>query len=74
MFKESGRADAGKQDRLQKVLAHAGLGSRRGCEQLILEGRVSINGEVVRQLGTRIDPAKARITVDGEPIRLESMV
>jgi 23S rRNA pseudouridine2605 synthase len=74
LFKESGGADAGKHDRLQKVLAHAGLGSRRGCEQLILEGRVSINGEVVRQLGTRIDPAKARITVDGEPIRLESMV
>jgi 23S rRNA pseudouridine2605 synthase len=63
-----------KNDRLQKVLAHAGLGSRRGCEQLILQGRVSINGEIVRQLGTRVDPASARITVDGEPIKLESMV
>ena len=48
---------SGKPERLQKVLAHAGLGSRRGCEELILQGRVSINGEVVRQLGTRVDPA-----------------
>ncbi len=63
-----------KHDRLQKVLAHAGLGSRRGCEQLILQGRVSINGAIVRELGTRVDPATARIAVDGEPIKLESMV
>jgi 23S rRNA pseudouridine2605 synthase len=63
-----------KQERLQKVLAHAGLGSRRACEELILQGRVSINGEVVRQLGTRVDATRARITVDGEPIKLESMV
>ena len=74
LFKDGGRAEPDKQDRLQKVLAHAGLGSRRGCEQLILQGRVSINGEVIRQLGTRVDPARARITVDGEPIKLESMV
>jgi 23S rRNA pseudouridine2605 synthase len=63
-----------KNDRLQKVLAHAGLGSRRGCETLILQGRVAINGQVIRELGTRVDPATARITVDGEPIKLESMV
>jgi len=60
--------------RLQKVLAHAGLGSRRSCEELILQGRVSIDGQIVRQLGTRVDPALARIAVDGEPIRLESIV
>ncbi len=47
--------DAGKPERLQKVLAHAGLGSRRSCEELILKGRVSVDGEVVRQLGTRVD-------------------
>jgi 23S rRNA pseudouridine2605 synthase len=74
LFKGGGGAEPDKQDRLQKVLAHAGLGSRRGCEQLILQGRVTINGEVIRQLGTRVDPRAARITVDGEPIRLESMV
>lgn len=56
------------------MLAHAGFGSRRGCETLILQGRVTINGEVIRQLGTRVDPSSARITVDGEPIKLESMV
>ena len=63
-----------KPERLQKVLAHAGLGSRRGCEELILQGRVSINGEIVRQLGTRVDRSTARIAVDGEPIQLESKV
>ena len=74
LFKEGGRPETDKHDRLQKVLAHAGLGSRRGCEQLILQGRVAINGEVIRQLGTRVDPSQGRITVDGEPIKLESMV
>ena len=74
LLKNGERTDLDKHDRLQKVLAHAGLGSRRGCEQLILQGRVTINGEVIRQLGTRVDPATARIAVDGEPIRLESMV
>jgi 23S rRNA pseudouridine2605 synthase len=65
---------SGKPERLQKVLAHAGLGSRRACEELILQGRVSINGEVVRVLGTRVDPDSARVAVDGEPIKQEKMV
>ena len=69
-----GEAGHGKPERVQKVLAHAGLGSRRRCEDLIKQGRVSIDGEVVRELGTRVDPARARIAVDGEAIRLESMV
>jgi 23S rRNA pseudouridine2605 synthase len=56
------------------VLAHAGLGSRRSCEELIKQGRVSVDGQVVRELGTRVDPDRARITVDGEAIRLETMV
>jgi len=63
-----------KPERLQKVLAHAGLGSRRGCEELILQGRVTINGEIIRQLGTRVDRSTAKITVDGETITLESNV
>ncbi len=74
LFTSDDEAGPDKQDRLQKVLAHAGLGSRRGCEQLILQGRVSVNGAIIRQLGTRVDPRAAKITVDGEPIRLESMV
>jgi 23S rRNA pseudouridine2605 synthase len=67
-------SEPGKPDRLQKVLAHAGLGSRRACEELILQGRVSVDGQVVRQLGTRVDAAIAKVTVDGEPIRLETTV
>ncbi len=76
----SGRRSAGagstqaKLERVQKVLAHAGLGSRRSCEDLIKQGRVSIDGQIVRELGTRVDPARAKIAVDGEAIRLEAMV
>jgi len=50
--------------RLQKVLARAGLGSRRACEELIADGRVTIDGEVAT-LGDRIDPEATRVTVDG---------
>ncbi len=54
--------------RLQKVLASAGIGSRRACEQLIDEGRVSVNGKRVRTQGVRVDPTKDVIHVDGERI------
>lgn len=54
--------------RLQKVLAAAGLGSRRACEVLIGEGRVEVDGRVVREQGLRIDPAKAVVRVDGERV------
>jgi 23S rRNA pseudouridine2605 synthase len=56
--------------RLQKLLASAGFGSRRGCEQFIEEGRVEINGEIA-QLGDRADLAVDRVTFDGERIQSE---
>jgi 23S rRNA pseudouridine2605 synthase len=56
--------------RLQKVLAAAGLGSRRASEQLIAAGRVSVDGEVVRQQGMRIDPSTAVVRVDGDRINV----
>lgn len=57
-------------DRLQKVLARAGLGSRRHCEELILQARVEVDRQVITQLGTRVDPFRQEIRVDGEPIKL----
>lgn len=51
--------------RLQKVLAAAGVGSRRACEELIDKGRVEVNGKIVREQGVRVDPQKAVIKVDG---------
>jgi 23S rRNA pseudouridine2605 synthase len=55
-------------ERLQKVLASAGVASRRDCEELIAAGRVSVNGKVVVVPGTRVDPAEDEIVVDGQPI------
>jgi 23S rRNA pseudouridine2605 synthase len=60
-------------DRLNKFLAHAGLGSRRHCEALILAGRVAIDGEIVRELGTHVAPGQ-KVAVDGEPVRGERNV
>ncbi|MBO8163062.1 MAG: rRNA pseudouridine synthase [Brevibacillus sp.] len=61
-------------ERLQKVLAQAGVASRRKCEDLIREGRVQVNGVTVRELGTKVDPQQDEIRVDGRPIRRESYV
>lgn len=55
--------------RLQKILSAAGVASRRASEQLILEGRVTVNGETVRELGTKADPEKDAIKVDGRRIK-----
>lgn len=56
------------QERLQKILSRAGIASRRAAERLIVEGRVSVNGRVVRELGTRADPDEDLISVDGQPV------
>jgi 23S rRNA pseudouridine2605 synthase len=55
--------------RLQKYLADAGVASRRASEQIILEGRVSVNGERVSELGTKIDPLHDRVTLDSQPVK-----
>jgi 23S rRNA pseudouridine2605 synthase len=54
--------------RLQKILAEAGIGSRRHCEELIGEGRVSVDGQTVRRFGARVDPVSQVIKVDGKRI------
>ena len=58
--------------RLQKVLASAGVGSRRASEDLISAGRVTVDGIVVRELGVRVDPTHAVIHVDGTRILLDT--
>lgn len=64
----------GMEERLHKILAHAGVGSRRKCEALITAGRVSVDGQPIRELGTRIEANQHEITVDGEPIHTERPV
>jgi 23S rRNA pseudouridine2605 synthase len=56
------------EERLQKFLASAGVASRRKAEALILEGRVKVNEAAVRVLGTKVDPARDLVTVDGRPV------
>jgi 23S rRNA pseudouridine2605 synthase len=57
------------EERLQKILAKAGLASRRGAEDLISAGRVTLDGEVVTQLGVKADPNRQRICLDGVPLK-----
>ncbi len=54
--------------RLQKYISQAGYCSRRHAEELILSGKVTVNGQTVTQLGTKIDPEKDKVTVDGTPV------
>lgn len=63
--------DAGRGERLQRVLARAGVGSRRACEALIEAGEVEVNGEVVRDLPAWVDAERDRIVVEGRPLRKE---
>jgi 23S rRNA pseudouridine2605 synthase len=55
-------------ERLQKIIARAGIASRREAEQLILAGRVAVDGQTVTTLGAQADPTRQRITVDGRPL------
>ncbi|MBI0110155.1 MULTISPECIES: pseudouridine synthase [Lactobacillus] len=59
-------------ERLQKVIAEAGIASRRKAEKMIVEGRVTVDGKVVTQLGTKVNTF-SNVTVDGEPIERESL-
>lgn len=58
------------EERLQKILARAGLGSRRACEELIRQGRVAVDGQLA-QIGQKADPDRNRITLDGKPVQVE---
>src|SRR5207302_5245345 len=60
-------------ERLNKYLAHAGVGSRRHCDELIAAGRISVNGRPVRDLGAKVE-AGQRVSVDGQPVRHERHV
>src|SRR5436190_3685253 len=60
--------------RLNKLLAHAGVGSRRHCDDLIAAGRVTVDGQAVRELGVRVAPDAQKINVDGVPVKLERHV
>lgn len=57
-------------ERLHKYLSRAGVASRRRCEELIAAGRVTVNGEVVSLLGSKVDPEHDRVEVDGQPVSL----
>ncbi|MCS7021421.1 MAG: rRNA pseudouridine synthase [Gemmataceae bacterium] len=60
--------------RLNKYLAHAGVGSRRYCDELIAAGRVTVDGVVVTALGAKVDPLVHRVAVDDQPVRPERRV
>jgi pseudouridine synthase len=55
--------------RLQKFLAEAGVASRRAAEQIILSGRVGVDGRTVKELGTKVDPLHQEVTLDGKPLK-----
>jgi 23S rRNA pseudouridine2605 synthase len=61
-------------ERLNKFLAHAGVGSRRHCDTLIGAGRVKVNGRVVTNLGTKVDPESHKVAVDDAPVKSERPV
>jgi 23S rRNA pseudouridine2605 synthase len=75
--RSAGETEAGGDssgERLQKILAQAGIASRRDCEELIREGRVEVDRHVVTELGTRVDPRRHEIRVDGEALSRQKLV
>ena len=74
MTNSKGQAEAEQKElvRLQKVLAAAGIGSRRASEELIAAGRVSVDGRVVTEMGLRVDPGTAVVAVDGDRINVRA--
>lgn len=54
------------QERLQKFLARTGIASRRGAEKLITDGKIRVNGVVVTELGTKVDPVKDKVSYNGK--------
>ncbi len=60
--------------RLQKFLADAGVASRRASEQIVLAGRVAVNGEVVRELGVKVDPGHDAVALDGKPLKVRRRI
>jgi pseudouridine synthase len=62
------------EERLQKYISQAGIASRRHAEELILAGKVKVNGKIVKELGTKVDPAHDRVEVDNKKIHVQKLV
>lgn len=60
--------------RIQRLLASAGYGARRACEEFVIQGRIAVNGKVVRELPLLVDPERDRVTVDGKQVHGEPLV
>jgi 23S rRNA pseudouridine2605 synthase len=73
MCPRSGKKN-GVKERIQKLLAGAGVASRRNVEQMVLDGRIAVNGRTVRELPVLVDPESDQVEVDGERVRLRDRV
>jgi 23S rRNA pseudouridine2605 synthase len=70
-FNDEAESPAAPRIRLQRFLAACGLGSRRACEQLIVDGRVTVDGETTSELGATVNPSAQKIAFDGERLKME---